>query len=69
MPMKRISKLEPLLNTDEAARQLGLEATTLATWRHTRGGAGLPYVKLGAGRVRYRPSDIREFIATRLQAA
>ena len=69
MTAKRSTRLEPLLTTEEAAGTLGLEPETLAAWRWAQRDCGLPYVKLGKGRVRYRPSDVRAFIEQKLQAA
>lgn len=69
MPSTRNPKLEALMTTEAAAEVLRLKPETLATWRYTREGGGLPFVKLGGGRVRYRPSDVRAFIEQKLQAA
>ena len=69
MTAKRPPILEPLLTTEQAADTLGLEPETLASWRCASRDKGLPYVKLGKGRVRYRPSDVRAFIEQKLQAA
>jgi hypothetical protein len=46
------------LNTDDAARFLGLSKQTLARWRVE--GAGPPYRKLGS-RVTYRRADLEAF--------
>jgi predicted site-specific integrase-resolvase len=53
---------EGLLDEHEVAAKLGISIYTLRGWR----GAGkmLPYVRVGHG-VRYAPSDIRAFIASR----
>lgn len=44
-----------------AAEILGLQPTTLAVWRSKNFNKGPKYKKIG-GRVRYRKSDIYEFI-------
>ncbi|HLK76948.1 MAG TPA: helix-turn-helix domain-containing protein [Streptosporangiaceae bacterium] len=53
---------EPLMTPEQLAGYLGGDITpgTLAHWRH-RGG-GPPYLKTGH-RVRYRPEDVREWLA------
>lgn len=43
------------VTTEEAARRLGVKASTLANWRWRGGGPA--YVKVG-GRVRYRLRDL-----------
>jgi hypothetical protein len=52
-----------LLSAEEAAEILGTTAGTLACWRSTRK-YDLPFVKIGA-LVRYRLSDLRDWIARR----
>ncbi|MGH9927684.1 MAG: helix-turn-helix domain-containing protein [Pyrinomonadaceae bacterium] len=52
-----------LLSRKEAARYLNLATQTLAVWACT-GRYGLPYIKIG-NRVRYRLSDLEEFVKTR----
>lgn len=52
--------MTPLITTVEAARRLGLHPTTLGTWRVE--GRGPKYVKLGARKVRYRESDIEDWL-------
>lgn len=47
----------------EAARALGVKASTLSVWRST-GRYCLPYVKVGR-LVRYRVADLAEFLARR----
>jgi predicted DNA-binding transcriptional regulator AlpA len=54
---------EPILPPSEAAAELHVEPQTLAAWRHR--GEGPRYVKIGK-LVFYRPSDIREWLATRV---
>lgn len=51
------------LSDKQAAEALGLKPSTLAVWRST-GRYGLPYVKVGR-LVRYRISDLAEFLASR----
>ena len=53
----------PLLNDSETARQLGIKPSTLQNWRST-GRYNLPYLKVG-GRVRYRQSDVDEWLTRR----
>lgn len=53
---------QALLNTADAARFLGLSASTLAKARLS--GEGCPYVKIGSA-VRYRRSDLFAFVAER----
>lgn len=55
-----------LLTESEAAALLTLKPQTLANWRSTKRQA-LPYVQLG-GAIRYRKSDIRQFIEERIVA-
>ena len=50
---------QELLKTPEAAQVLGKHPQELSDWRHQ--GRGPAYVKMGRS-VRYRPSDIAEFI-------
>jgi excisionase family DNA binding protein len=51
----------PLLSPREAAQLLGLSTQTLAVWRH-RGDTRLAYVRVSGRAIRYRTSDIQEFI-------
>lgn len=58
----RATELEERVTTvsaEEAAVCLGLEAGTLANWRWT--GRGPHFIKVG-GRVRYRLSDLAEYL-------
>ncbi len=58
------SSVLPLLGDSETARQLGVSAATLRSWRCR--GVGPCFVKMGAGKkapVRYTASDIAEFIS------
>ena len=51
--------IEPLLNTDEVAKLVGLHSVTLAEWRTQ--GRGPRWVKLGR-KVRYRPRDVEAWL-------
>ena len=53
----------PLLETRDAAQELGLSPRTLEGWRRRREGPA--YLKIGR-RVKYRPEDIEAYKATRL---
>lgn len=53
-------KEEILLTTKEAAKRLGVKEPTLRLWTQ-KNKVSLPYVKMG-GAVRYRLSDIEDFI-------
>jgi len=55
-----------LLNSEEAAQILGLPLATLRTWRSRRPGFGPP-AALIAGRVRYRLSDLLEWVARHVE--
>lgn len=55
---------DPLVPPERAAELLGLSRQTLAVWRH-RGDSRLPYIKLSGRAVRYRLSDVRQFIEQR----
>jgi hypothetical protein len=54
---------EPLLPDEEAARILKVKKQTPAAWRNR--GQGPAYVKVGR-RVFYRPSDLREWLESRV---
>ncbi len=61
--MKNENETNALLSEVEAAKELNIAVKTIQAWRCN--GAGLKFVKLGAGpkaAVRYRRSDIEEFI-------
>ena len=59
--------VESLLKPEQAAQRLAIAESTLNAWRCT-GRQDLPFVKIGSA-VRYRPADVDEFVAKRLQAA
>jgi len=54
-----MSALEPLLTEADAAKIFNLPTATLRNWRSR--GDGPPFVKIGAV-VRYRQSDLRDFL-------
>jgi hypothetical protein len=55
-----------LLSAKDAAKRLHTTCGTLAVWRCTRR-KKLAFVKLGGGRIFYRPDDIEAFIAESVQ--
>lgn len=55
--------MEDLLNPKQAAKLLGLTPETLKLWRAKD--AGPPFVRLSPRAVRYRPEDLRKFVADR----
>ena len=57
-------KKAPLLETGQAADELGLSPRTLEGWR--RRGEGPRFLKFGR-RVKYRPEDIEAYKAARLR--
>jgi excisionase family DNA binding protein len=63
--MKHTLNLERLLTRKEAAAFLGVKVITLAIWKSTHR-YNLPVVKLGR-LVRYRPSDLLEFLEKRTE--
>ena len=54
-----------LLSPEQVADILGVSKQTLAVWRCEQR-YPLTYVKVGS-RVRYRPSDVQQFMVARLQ--
>lgn len=50
-----------LLNEAQAATYLGISPKTLQQWRWR--GDGTPFIKLGGKMIRYRKSDLDQFIA------
>ena len=54
-----------LLKESEAAEALGVSPRTLANWR-SRGG-GPVFVRLGGKAIRYRATDLVEFVEERLR--
>jgi excisionase family DNA binding protein len=59
-----VTRSELLLTPKEAAEFLGIPLGTLAQWRSQR--RGPPYIKLEERLVRYRRSDLEEYLAGRL---
>jgi excisionase family DNA binding protein len=57
--------MENLLTPAQAAQVLGVLPATLTKWRNKRR-AGLPFVRVGHNSVRYRESDVRAFIDSRV---
>lgn len=58
---------EPLMDTEAAARLLGVSPRTVETWVRKR---FIPHVKLGQGRgkaalTRFQPETLRDWIAAR----
>ena len=51
-----------LLKASEVAKILQVSPRTLASWR-TNNSDDLPFVRIGDKTVRYRPSDVEDFIA------
>jgi excisionase family DNA binding protein len=56
-----------LLTEGQAAEHLGLSRKTLEGWR-TRGG-GPKFVRLGTRAVRYRPTDLDQFVEAGLRSS
>ena len=57
---------DPLLPPKTTANRLGVEETTLATWRSKKL-YPLPYVQVGR-LIRYRQSDVENFIRQRTRS-
>lgn len=53
--------VDDLLTPEETAGLLGVKPDTLANWRCTKR-VQLPYLKLGARIIRYRRSDVADFL-------
>ena len=63
------AEAEALLDTEEAARMLGISPRTVQGWVRQR---RIPYVKLSEGRTgltRFRPADLRAWIEARVVGA
>ncbi|MBM3833636.1 MAG: helix-turn-helix domain-containing protein [Verrucomicrobia bacterium] len=54
--------LTALLTEAQAAAFLTVKPRTLRLWRHTR---GLPHIRITAKEIRYRASDLEEWLARR----
>lgn len=61
------SHTEALLDTKAAAAVLGLSPTTLAIWRCRDDRDQPSYVRVGARSVRYSPSELARWVASREQ--
>jgi predicted DNA-binding transcriptional regulator AlpA len=59
---------ERLLTCEQVAAMLGITEQTLAHWRCTRR-VNLPFVAISRRCVRYRESDVAEFITDRIENA
>lgn len=64
MPDQPGAPMEPLLDTPEAARLLGVSRRTLETWVRKK---RIPFIKLGGGTgrgtlTRFRPDALREWL-------
>jgi predicted site-specific integrase-resolvase len=55
---------ENLINEVEASKMLGIASETLRIGYRYKG--LIPFVRMKKNCIRYRPSDLREFIASRL---
>jgi predicted DNA-binding transcriptional regulator AlpA len=64
MKASRTIKTQILLTAEEAARLLGVTPCTLSIWRCSKR-YPLNYIKIG-GKVRYRLSDIEQFVESRV---
>ena len=61
--MDGIEHDERLLTEKEVSKLLNISVDTLRAWRKRKNKEGtLPFVKVGTKLVRYRPSDIEEFL-------
>lgn len=59
-----VATVQPLLNDQQAAEQLGMSPATLRSWRCR--GIGPAFIKMGNGSkapVRYSESDLEAFVA------
>ncbi len=58
------ANIENLINEVEASKMLGIASETLRIGYRYKG--LIPFVRMKKNCIRYRPSDLREFIASRL---
>ena len=58
---------EPLLNTTQAANFLGVSKAFLE--RDRWAGARIPFIKVGARAVRYRASDLNEYLDAQIRTS
>ncbi len=63
----RNTYIENLVNEVEASKVLGISSTTLRIGYRYKG--LIPFVRMKDKCIRYRPSDLRKFIESRLVAA
>lgn len=67
-PIDNMDRGDLLLDDKETAALLGLSPQTLRGWRHESGRRGElrgpRYVRLGARSIRYRMSDLRDYLDT-----
>jgi excisionase family DNA binding protein len=61
------SNISNLLDDHQASNYLGLKKGTLSVWRST-GRYQIPFVKIGS-KVRYRQSDLDEWLESRTHTA
>lgn len=54
---------EKLLNSEETALFLGVQLSTLKSWRRT--GVGPPFVRIGHNTIRYCPAKLQQWIEDR----
>ena len=57
-----MSDHDVLLKTAEAAKRLGVAKRTMEDWRLDK--IGPPYVRVGRRLIRYRASDLAEYVAS-----
>lgn len=57
-------RMDALLTAEDVARVTGLSVDTLAQWRSQR--RGIPFVKISHNCVRYRQSDLDDWIERRI---
>jgi len=58
---------EPLWKPRDVADFLEVSERTIEGWRQR--GAGPPFIKVSARRIRYRPEDVEGWIESRLRAS
>jgi predicted DNA-binding transcriptional regulator AlpA len=67
-PRHVVPIVDPVFDTREAAKRIGTTAETLAFWRVTKREPFLPFFRIGRS-IRYRLSDIEEFLQQRRVAS
>jgi excisionase family DNA binding protein len=65
--MAAIFQDDPLLDTAQAAKEVGVEPATLEVWRSTKRHV-IPFIKVGR-LVRYRRSELLKWLDSRTQGA